>query len=80
MITKIKNNVGWDSVVGIATRYGLVAPGSNRVGGKYFCTRSDQPLDPTQPPVQWVPGLVPGGKAAGAWRKPRIPSSADVLG
>ena len=54
------------SAVGIATRYGLEGPGIESRWGRDFPPLSRPALGPTQPPVQWVPGLS-GGKAAGAW-------------
>jgi len=35
-----------------------------RVGGAKFFV----PLEHTQPPVEWVPGLLDGGKTAETWR------------
>jgi hypothetical protein len=37
------------------------------VGGEIFCTHLKMALRPTQPPVEGVPGLFPGGKAARVW-------------
>jgi hypothetical protein len=60
-------DVGRDSSVGIATRYWLDGPGIESRWGRDFPHPS---LGPTQLPIQWVPGLFPGGKVVGAWRWP----------
>jgi hypothetical protein len=50
---------GPGSSVGIATDYELDGPGSNPGGDEIF--RPSRPdLEPTQPPVIWVPGLSRG--------------------
>jgi hypothetical protein len=40
---------------------------------KIFLYTSRPTLMPTQSPVQWVSGTIPGGKAARAWRWPPTP-------
>ena len=49
-------NVGRDSSVGTATRYGLEGPGIESWWGRDFQHPSRPALGPTHPPVQWVPG------------------------
>jgi hypothetical protein len=49
-----------DGIVGIATSYGLEGPGNKSRWGRDFPHLSRQALRPTQPPVQWVPGLSRG--------------------
>ena len=56
-----------DSAFGMATTYWLDCPGIESQCGKDFPHQSRSALRPTQPPIQWVPSLFPGGKAAGAW-------------
>ena len=50
---------GPGSSVGIASDYGLDGPGSNPGGDEIF-RPSTPTLGPTQPPVNWVPGLSRG--------------------
>ena len=69
---------GQDSLVGIATRYGLDVPWVEYRWGRDFPQPSRPALGPTHSSIQWVPGHFPGGKAAGAWPWPPTPSSAEV--
>ena len=48
------------------TRGGLDGSGIEYRWGRDFPHASRSALGPSQPPIQWVPGLLPGGKAAGA--------------
>ena len=56
----LKCNVGHDSSVGIATRYWLDSPRFEFPWGRDFPHLSRPALGPSQPPVQWVPGLPRG--------------------
>jgi hypothetical protein len=51
---------GRNNAVGIATRYGMDGPGIKSRWGRDFPHPSRPALGPTQPPVQWVPGLSRG--------------------
>jgi hypothetical protein len=53
-------DVGRDSSVGIATRYGLDGPGIESRWGRDFSRTSRPALGPTQLPIKWVPGLSQG--------------------
>ena len=60
--------VGRDSFVSIATRYKLNGPGIESRWRQDFPHQSRLALGSTQPPIKWVRGLFPRGKAAGWWR------------
>jgi hypothetical protein len=67
-----------DHVVDIASRYGLDGPGIVFWWRRDFLHMSSLALGPTQPPIKWVPGLFPGGKARGAWLWQSSPYSTEV--
>jgi hypothetical protein len=61
--------VGRNSVVGVATRYGLDGPGIDFRWGETFRSRPYRPWGPSSLLYHgyWA---FPGGKAAWAWRLP----------
>ena len=73
------NITGRDYLVGIATPYGLDDSGIESLWGRDFPHPSKPVLGPTQPPVQWVPGLSLGKERPGRDADPSPPSSAVVM-
>jgi hypothetical protein len=57
------SKVGRDSVVSVATRYGVGGPGIECQWGRDFAGPGAHPSS-----SKWVPSLFPGGKAIGTWR------------
>jgi hypothetical protein len=52
----------------LVMRFVLDGPGMESRWRRDFQNLSRPALFPTQPPVQWLLGLLPGYKAAGVWR------------
>ena len=69
---------GPGSVVGIATGYELGSPGIESRWGRDFPHLSRPALGPTQPPIQWVPGLSRSKDRPERDADPTPPSSAVV--
>jgi len=71
---------GHVSSVGTATYYWLDSPGIESRWGRYFLHPSRPGLGPSQPPIQWVPGLSRGlcGRSVALTTHPPTSSSAEV--
>ena len=69
---------GPGSSVDIVTAYGLDGPGIETRWGRDFPHLSRPTLRPTQPPVEWVPGLSRSKMRPRHDADPSPPSSAEV--
>ena len=66
--------MGCDSAVAIVTRYRPGIPGIKFLWGQDFLHPSIPVLGPTQPPIQWVPGLTWGYSGCGVVLIPPHPA------
>jgi hypothetical protein len=66
-LLSVENNivVGRDSSVGTATRYGLKTPEFESRWRRNFPHSSRLAMGPTQPSIQWVPGVSRGQSGRG---------------
>ena len=71
-------DVGLDSAVSMMTCYKLVGTGIESHWGRGFLYPSQLALWPTQPPIQWVPGLFPAEEQLGYGIDLPPPSNAEV--
>jgi len=62
----------------MVTCYGLDGPGIESWWGRDFPHLSRLALGPTQPPIEWVPGLFPGVEWLGRGIDHPPPSRAEV--
>ena len=76
----MRDFVGRDSSVGIATRYGLGGPGIESRWGARLSAPVQTDLGPTQLPTQRIPGISPGVKRPGRDADHPPSSSAEVKG
>ena len=71
--------MGRDSIVAIATRYGLDGPGIESRWETRFSAPVQTGLGPTQPPIKWLPDLSPGVKRPEHGVDYPPPYSAEVM-
>ena len=69
---------GRERLVSVGSHYGLDGPEIEYRWGRDFPHPSRPVLGPTQPPIQWVPGLFHGVKRPGRGVNHLPPFSAEV--
>jgi hypothetical protein len=65
--TYVYFGVSWNSLDGIAIRYGMNSPGIQSRWRREFPHLSRPAVGSTQPSIQCIPGPFHGSKAVGAW-------------